>query len=98
MPMKGATVPLLERPDAARISWEADGPDGGEAVLLIMGLGYPAAMWFRLMAEITERFHVCRDDNRGAGQTSDVPGAPYTVETMAADCLAVMDATDLMTA
>jgi hypothetical protein len=29
---------------------QANGPDDGQAVLLIMGLAYPAAMWFRLMA------------------------------------------------
>ena len=85
-------MPLLERPDNARISWEADGPEGGGAVLLIMGLGYPAAMWFRLMPALTEHYRVIRLDNRGAGRTGDVPGAPYTVETMAADCLAVLDA------
>ena len=92
------TVPLLERPDSARISWEVDGPDDGPAVLLIMGLAYPAAMWFRLMPALTDRYRVIRVDNRGAGRTGDVPGAPYTVETMAADCLAVLDAAEAMTA
>ena len=89
---------LLERPDTARISWEANGPRGGQAVLLIMGLAYPAAMWFRLMPALTGRYRVIRVDNRGAGLTGDVPGAPYTVETMAADCLAVLDAAEAMTA
>ncbi len=91
-------MPLLERPDTAQISWEVDGPDDGPAVLLIMGLAYPAAMWFRLMPALSERYRVIRVDNRGAGHTGDVPGAPYTVETMAADCLAVLDAADVTTA
>jgi pimeloyl-ACP methyl ester carboxylesterase len=60
-------------------------------VLLVMGLAYPAAMWFRLVPALAERYRVVRIDNRGAGLTGDVPGAPYTVETMAADCLAVLD-------
>ena len=94
----GATVPLLERPDNARISWEADGPEDGQAVLLIMGLGYPAAMWFRQLPALTERYRVIRVDNRGAGHTGDVSGAPYTVETMAADCLAVLDAAEVTSA
>jgi pimeloyl-ACP methyl ester carboxylesterase len=98
MPVKGTNVPLLERPDNARISWEADGPDDGQAVLLIMGLGYPAAMWFRQVPALTERYRVIRVDNRGAGHTGDVPGAPYTVETMAADCLAVLDAAKVSSA
>ena len=91
-------MPLLERPDNARIYWEAAGPGDGQAVLLIMGLAYPAAMWFRQMPALTERYRVIRLDNRGAGHTGDVPGAPYTVETMAADCLAVLDAAEVTTA
>ena len=83
---------LLDRPDGARISWTSDGPDDGPAVLLVMGLAYPAAMWFRLVPALAERYRVLRVDNRGAGLTGDVPGMPYTVPTMAADCLAVLDA------
>jgi 3-oxoadipate enol-lactonase len=85
-------VPVVERPDTARIAWESEGPEDAPAVLLIMGLAYPAAMWFRLVPALAEGHRVIRVDNRGAGRTGDVPGAPYTVETMAADCLAVLDA------
>ena len=84
-------MPVVERPDGARISWESDGPEDAPAVLLVMGLAYPAAMWFRLVPSLAERYRVLRVDNRGAGLTGDVPGAPYSVETMAADCLAVLD-------
>ena len=82
----------VERPDGARIAWTADGADDAPPVLLVMGLAYPAAMWFRLVPALAERYRVIRVDNRGAGETGDVPGAPYTVEKMAADCLAVLDA------
>lgn len=85
-------MPVVERPDTARIAWEVDGPEDAPAVLLIMGLAYPAAMWFRLVPALAERYRVIRLDNRGAGHTGDVPGAPYTVETMVGDCLAVLDA------
>jgi pimeloyl-ACP methyl ester carboxylesterase len=85
-------VPVVQREDGARISWESDGRDDAPALLLIMGLAYPAAMWFRLVPALAERYRVIRVDNRGAGLTGDVPGAPYTVETMAADCIAVLDA------
>ena len=91
-------MPVLERPDGARIWWDVEGPDEAPAVLLIMGLGYPAAMWFRLMPALTEHYRVVWIDNRGAGHTGDVPGAPYTVETMTADCLAVLDAAGVTTA
>jgi pimeloyl-ACP methyl ester carboxylesterase len=85
-------VPVVQREDGAGIAWESDGPDNAPAVLLIMGLAYPAAMWFRLVPALAQQHRVLRIDNRGAGRTGDVPGAPYTVEAMAADCLAVLDA------
>jgi pimeloyl-ACP methyl ester carboxylesterase len=84
-------VPVVQREDGAAISYEVDGPAQAPTVLLIMGLAYPAAMWFRLLPALTEDYRVVRVDNRGAGLTGDVPGAPYSVETMAADCLAVLD-------
>lgn len=85
-------MPHVERPDGARIAWQSDGPADGPPVLLVMGLAYPAAMWFRLVPALADRFRVLRLDNRGAGLTGDVPGAPYDVPTMAGDCLAVLDA------
>jgi pimeloyl-ACP methyl ester carboxylesterase len=91
-------VPIVVRPDTARIAWESDGPRDGPAVLLVMGLGSPAAMWFRMVPTLAERYRVIRLDNRGAGHTGDVPGAPYTVETMAADCLAVLDEAEVKSA
>ncbi len=84
-------MPVVERPDGARISWESDGPQDAPPVLLIMGLAYPAAMWWRLMPALSDKHRVLRLDNRGAGKTGDVVGAPYSVATMAADCLAVLD-------
>lgn len=85
-------MPVVERPDGAEIAWSSDGDESAPPVLLVMGLAYPAAMWFRLVPALAERFRVIRVDNRGAGETGDVAGAPYSVETMAGDCLAVLDA------
>lgn len=80
----------LECPDGARIWWSEQG--SGDAVVLVMGLGYPSDMWFRVAPALAARHRVLLLDNRGAGRTGDVPGAPYRVETMAADVLAVLDA------
>jgi 3-oxoadipate enol-lactonase len=63
-------VPVIERPDTARIAWQqSDGPEDAPAVLLVMGLAYPAAMWFRLVPALAEGHRVIRVDNRGAGRT-----------------------------
>lgn len=80
----------VTRPDGAEIAWYDEGT--GVPVLLIMGLAYPAAAWFRQVPVLAERHRVLTLDNRGCGDTGLVTGAPYTVETMADDCLAVLDA------
>ncbi len=72
----------------ARIFWEEEG--SGEPVLLIMGLGYPAAMWYRILPYLTDRYRTIRFDNRGVGSTG-VPPGPYSVEQMADDAAAVLD-------
>ena len=83
-------MPMTKRPDGAEVWWSSDGV--GEPVVLVMGLGYPSDMWFRVVPALAAQHRVLRLDNRGAGRTGDVPGAPYTVETMAGDVLAVLDA------
>lgn len=80
---------MVERPDGARIWWTSEGE--GEPVVLVMGLAYPSDMWFRVAPVLAQHHRVLRLDNRGAGRTGDVPGAPYTVPTMAEDVLAVLD-------
>ncbi len=85
-------MPFVTRDDGADIWWEATGPDGAPAVVLVMGLGYPAAMWWRQVPTLAERYRVLVLDNRGAGRTGDVVGAPYAIETMAADVAAVLEA------
>ena len=80
----------VTRPDGAELAWYDDG--SGTPVLLVMGLAYPAAAWFRQVPALAEHHRVLRVDNRGAGATGLAPGAPYTVETMTEDCLAVLDA------
>lgn len=80
----------VDRPDGAKIAWESAG--SGSPVLLIMGLAYPGASWFRQVPVLAENHQVITIDNRGAGDTGDVPGAPYTVELMTEDCIAVLDA------
>jgi len=91
----GAVQHRVARPDGAEIVWYDDGVGGdevAETVLLIMGLGYPAAMWYRTIPALADRYRLISVDNRGAGRTGDVVGAPYAVETMTADLLAVLDA------
>jgi 3-oxoadipate enol-lactonase len=81
-------VPHLTR-DGVRIWWTAEGD--GPAVLLVMGLGYHADMWYRLLPYLVEGYRTVRFDNRGVGRT-DVPAGPYPVDVLAADAAAVLAA------
>lgn len=73
----------------ARLAWEAEGD--GDPVLLVMGLGYPGSMWYRMLPYLTDRYRAIWFDNRGVGATGVVPG-PYSIEEMADDAAAVLDA------
>ncbi|MGH9558079.1 MAG: alpha/beta fold hydrolase [Bryobacteraceae bacterium] len=73
----------------AKIYWEESGT--GEPLLLIMGLGYTHEMWYRTRPVVSQYFRAIVFDNRGAGK-SDVPPGPYSMEQMAGDVAAVLDA------
>ena len=72
------------------IAWYDAG--SGSPVLLVMGLAYPAAAWFRQVPALAAQHRVLTVDNRGTGETGLVEGAPYSVELMTQDCLDVLDA------
>ena len=82
-------MPETTTDDDTRLHWEASG--AGEPVLLIQGLGWSGAMWFRLVPVLEPRFRVIRYDARGIGR-SDVPPGPYSIPLMASDAAAVLDA------
>jgi len=72
-----------------KIHWDEQGT--GAPILLIMGLGYPSAMWHRMRPELSASYRTIALDNRGAGE-SDVPPGPYSMTVMASDAAAVLDA------
>jgi 3-oxoadipate enol-lactonase len=79
----------------ARIYWDEQGQ--GEPVLLIMGLGYPSAMWYRIRPALSARYRTIALDNRGVGR-SDAPPGPYSIPQMASDAAAVLDAAGIESA
>lgn len=81
-------MPFIEN-HGAKIYW--DERSVGEPVLLIMGLGYPSDMWWRVRPVLDTRYRTIVLDNRGAGR-SDAPPGPYPIGLMAADAVAVLDA------
>jgi pimeloyl-ACP methyl ester carboxylesterase len=72
----------------ARIYYEVEGE--GEPLVLIAGTAFDLSFWDDLVPEL-RGFRVLRLDNRGAG-LSDAPDEAFTIERMADDVAAVMDA------
>ena len=77
--------------DGARLHYEVWGPRTGEPVLLIQGLGTDKHGWDLQRFPLALRYRVIALDNRGAGR-SDKPFGKYTLEQMADDAVAVLDA------
>lgn len=72
-----------------RIYWEEAGL--GDPLLLIMGLSFSLAMWGELRPFLAQHFRIILFDNRCIGK-SDTPLLPFSIEAMAEDAVAVMEA------
>ena len=79
----------------ARIHWDVEGH--GAPVLLIMGLGCTAHLWYRIRPVLARHYRTIAFDNRGVGR-SDMPPGPYSLETMSSDAAAVLDAAAVQSA
>jgi pimeloyl-ACP methyl ester carboxylesterase len=103
-PAEGGTDGAATGGDADRAATEGgvahgDDADGAaasgsdpETVALVEGLGYGRWMWRWQRERLAEEgYRVVVWDNRGTGD-SDVPDGPYTIEEMASDLDAVLDA------
>jgi aminoacrylate hydrolase len=69
----------------------------GFPVLFITGLGGFASFWQEQVAAFAKRFEVVTFDHRGIGQ-SDPARMGYTVERMAVDAVALLDALEIQRA
>jgi 3-oxoadipate enol-lactonase len=76
--------------DGCRIHVEVEGPEQAPVLMLSNSLGTNLHMWDDQIAPFTRHFRVVRYDSRGHGQ-SDVPKAPYSMERLGRDVLAVLD-------
>jgi aminoacrylate hydrolase len=74
----------------ARIDYMSRG--AGAAVLLIQGVGVVGEGWRPQVDGLADRFRLLTFDNRGIGASKLLAGGPLTIESMAADAWAVVDA------
>jgi len=90
-------MPFVSATDGARIHYEVTGRTGATPVLMIQGLGASKNAWNLQRIAMATRFRCISFDNRGAGR-SDKPTEPFTLEQMADDAIAVLDAAGIVTA
>jgi pimeloyl-ACP methyl ester carboxylesterase len=81
-------MPSLTRPDVS-LSYELTG--SGPPVLFIQGIGVAGEGWRPQVEELAGRWQTLHFDNRGLGQSVPCSG-PISVEAMAEDARALMDA------
>ncbi len=82
-------------PDGAVLRVLDDG--AGPALLLISGLGGTANFWNPCVPAFATHYRTLRLDQRGIAKSSR-GSAPCTIDQLAQDCLAVLDACDIKTA
>ncbi len=77
--------------DGVRLHYEVFGRPGGDPVLMIQGLGADKNGWDLQRLALAPHYTTIALDNRGAGR-SDKPTGPFSLEQMADDAIAVLDA------
>ncbi len=77
--------------DGVRLWYQIEGSAGAVPIVLSNSLGTDLTMWDAQMPALKQQFQVLRYDTRGHGQSS-VPTAPYQVDRLGRDVVALLDA------
>ncbi|HEY2047825.1 MAG TPA: 3-oxoadipate enol-lactonase [Caulobacteraceae bacterium] len=75
----------------ARLYWKADGRADMPPILLLNSIGTDMGSWDRALPHLLAHFRVLRMDARGHG-ASDAPAGEYSLDLLAEDAAAVLDA------
>jgi 3-oxoadipate enol-lactonase len=84
-------MPEVIAEDGIEIAYDRWGRRDGPPVLLIQGLGMDSRGWALQRMALGRRYRCFAPDNRGVGRTGAVSG-PYSLDQMARDAVAVLDA------
>ena len=82
---------FIRAADGSTITYNAFGRRDGEPLLMIQGLGADARGWALQRMALGRRYRCFAVDNRGVGGSAGAPH-PLSLEDMAADAIAVLDA------
>jgi 3-oxoadipate enol-lactonase len=86
-------MPVIES-NGCPIDVEVSGPENAPVLMLSSSLGTTKHMWDPQIDAFTKDYRVVRYDRRGHGK-SGVPQGHYTMEMLARDAIAIMDALKL---
>jgi 3-oxoadipate enol-lactonase len=78
----------------ARISYSVDGPLDRPTLLFINSIGTTRDLWQPQVPALVGTYRLIRYDARGHGSSS-VPSGNYSIEQLAGDALAILDAEDV---
>jgi 3-oxoadipate enol-lactonase len=83
-------MPFVEAGEL-RVHYELGGPAAAPVLVFSNSLGSDLSMWEPQRPAFEGKYRVLRYDTRGHGQTA-VPPGPYTIERLARDVVALLDA------
>lgn len=83
-------MPTVKLADTC-LNYRFDGADNAPVLVLSNSLGTSLGMWDEQIPAFSEHFRVLRYDTRGHGESS-VTEAPYSIERLGRDVLALLDA------
>ena len=89
-----ARMDCIVESNGARISYSVEGPAARPVLLFINSIGTTRDLWSPQIPALVGTYRIIRYDARGHG-TSAVPAGNYSIEQLARDALAILDAEDV---
>lgn len=87
-------MPHFATEDGVSLHYRLDGPESAPVLVLSNSLGTNLEMWEPQMPALVQRYRVLRYDTRGHG-LSGLPPAPYRVDRLGKDVVALLDALNI---
>src|ERR1700687_3891408 len=84
---------MVRSKDGTRLHTEVFGPQDGYPIVLSHGITCAIRVWAYQIADLAKDYRVIAFDHRGHGRSAVPPRTAYTLDHLAADLDAVLDAT-----
>jgi pimeloyl-ACP methyl ester carboxylesterase len=91
-PLEGGRPLAVEAPDGTPLHAEVFGPDDGPTVVLVHGWMEAAGIWIHQIRDLSADHRVVAWELRGHGHSAEPASRDYSIEALAGDLDAVLDA------